>query len=208
MLKTRVRVLLAALTLAVPAIADASCGSTIIEDFADNYAIDGTYTQACYDDALARVPADFANYSNVIPAIRAAKARDAAPPEPEPAPVSEPAPATAAATPAKPKSKPPKKTKPKKRRNQSAVTTSSAGATTSAPVVATESTPASTAAEEPPAASVDAAGPGAALDIIRKEQRDGGVPIAVIGIGAAGLLAAGVGAGVAASRRRRDDLAR
>ncbi len=142
--------LVAALTLAVPAIADAGCGWPIIEDFADNNSIDGTYTQTCYNDALASVPADFANYSNAIPAIRAAMARDAAPSEPEPDPVSEPvpAPATSAATPAKPNPKPAKKTKPRKRRNQSAVTTSAAaGATTSAPVVAIQTTPASTAAE-------------------------------------------------------------
>ena len=69
-----VRHLLIAVTLLLiaPAAASAACGSTIIDDYLDDGSVDGTYSQACFRDALGRLDDDLREYTNAEADITAA----------------------------------------------------------------------------------------------------------------------------------------
>ena len=62
------------LVLAAPASAD--CGARIIDDYFADGSVDGHYSQACYQQAIAEFPKDAQGYSNGLAAIEAAQARD------------------------------------------------------------------------------------------------------------------------------------
>src|SRR5947207_892968 len=62
------------LVIAAPASAD--CGARIIDDYFADGSVDGHYTQACYQQAVAEFPKDAQGYSNGLSAIQAAQARD------------------------------------------------------------------------------------------------------------------------------------
>ena len=63
------------LLLIVPAAASAACGSTIIDDYLDDGSVDGTYSQACFRDALGRLDDDLREYTNAESDITAAMRR-------------------------------------------------------------------------------------------------------------------------------------
>ena len=64
-----------ALVLIAPAAASAACGSTIIDDYLDDGSVDGTYSQACFRDALGRLDDDLREYTNAESDITAAMRR-------------------------------------------------------------------------------------------------------------------------------------
>ena len=78
-----VRHLLIAVTLLLiaPAAASAACGSTIIDDYLDDGSVDGTYSQACFRDALGRLDDDLREYTNAESDITAAMRRQRPKPE-------------------------------------------------------------------------------------------------------------------------------
>jgi hypothetical protein len=49
---------------ATPAVAGGPCWQRVIDDWADNSRIDGTYPVKCYQDALAKLPEDMRAYSS------------------------------------------------------------------------------------------------------------------------------------------------
>ena len=53
----------AALTLAAPAAAE-TCGEKVINDWAEDFRVDGTYALHCYDDAIEALPRDVRDYSS------------------------------------------------------------------------------------------------------------------------------------------------
>ena len=63
------------LLLFAPAAASAACGSTIIDDYLDDGAVDGSYSQACFRDALGRLDDDLREYTNAEADITAAMRR-------------------------------------------------------------------------------------------------------------------------------------
>jgi hypothetical protein len=63
-------------TLIVAAPASADCGARIIDDYFADGSVDGHYSQACYQQAIAEFPQDAQGYSNGLAAIQAAQARD------------------------------------------------------------------------------------------------------------------------------------
>jgi len=82
-------VLVLVLLAVVPAAASAACGDTVISDYLDEGVVDGTYSQACYDQALGKLDDDLREYTNAETDIAAAKLRQkqadakaAAPPPP------------------------------------------------------------------------------------------------------------------------------
>ena len=54
---------IAALTLAAPAAAE-TCGKKVIDDWAADFRVDGTYALHCYDDAIEALPRDVRDYSS------------------------------------------------------------------------------------------------------------------------------------------------
>jgi hypothetical protein len=60
------------LLLIAPAAASAACGSTIIDDYLDDGSVDGSYSQACFKDALGRLDDDLREYTNAEADITAA----------------------------------------------------------------------------------------------------------------------------------------
>jgi hypothetical protein len=74
-----------------PAGAAAPCAEQIIDDWADNAVIDGTYPVRCYRDALASLPDDLLNYSSAADDIdRALQARLQGQADPGPATTADP----------------------------------------------------------------------------------------------------------------------
>jgi hypothetical protein len=61
-----------ALAVAQPAAAKTPCWRQVINDWDDNHHIDGTYSQQCYREAIANVPADLAAYTSIVDDIVAA----------------------------------------------------------------------------------------------------------------------------------------
>lgn len=70
----RLAVVVLAAVLAPAAVAD--CGYDIIDDWVPDSVIQGTYSDDCYASALAQINGDYAAYSNIVPDIQAARARD------------------------------------------------------------------------------------------------------------------------------------
>lgn len=65
-------VLVSALGVAAPASAQ-TCAENIIDDWADNAQIDGTYTMSCYRSAIQALPEDLRAYSSAADDIRRAQ---------------------------------------------------------------------------------------------------------------------------------------
>jgi hypothetical protein len=63
-LLTAALALAVALAVAGPAVAAASCGKKVIDDWYDNGRVDGTYDLHCYDDAIDALPRDVRDYSS------------------------------------------------------------------------------------------------------------------------------------------------
>lgn len=63
-LLTAALALTVALAVAGPAVAAASCGKKVIDDWYDNGRVDGTYDLHCYDDAIDALPRDVRDYSS------------------------------------------------------------------------------------------------------------------------------------------------
>jgi hypothetical protein len=63
------------LVLAAPASALADCGTTIINDYLKDGTINGTYSQACYQQALGEIPTDAEIYTDIRASITAAMTR-------------------------------------------------------------------------------------------------------------------------------------
>ena len=175
-----------ALVVAAPASAD--CGARIIDDYFADGSVDGHYSQACYQQAIAEFPKDAQGYSNGLAAIQAAQARDklgGSPPAPGSSAQNSNPPRTTAngATPAKPAKKRIRKKKPKKK---PAATSQVAGATA------------------PPDSTDGGNGPvGQAISSIGPKHADE-VPLPVILLGAfAVLLIAAGGGGLIMQRRHR-----
>jgi hypothetical protein len=70
-----------ALLLIAPAAASAACGSTIIDDYLDDGSVDGSYSQACFKDALGRLDDDLREYTNAEADITAAMRQQRPKPE-------------------------------------------------------------------------------------------------------------------------------
>jgi hypothetical protein len=178
-----------ALVLAAPASAD--CGARIIDDYFADGSVDGHYSQACYQQAIAEFPKDAQGYSNGLSAIQAAQARDKLGGGPTSSGSSSSNPprtiANGGAQPAKkPVAKPARK-KPVKKKAKAA--------------------PAQVAAATAPPDSTDGGnGPvGQAISSIGPKHADE-VPLPVILLGAfAVLLIAAGGGGLIVQRRHRAD---
>ena len=72
---TRGLLLALGLVLAVPATAMADCGTTIINDYLKDGTINGTYSQACFQQALGEIPTDADIYTDIRASITAAMTR-------------------------------------------------------------------------------------------------------------------------------------
>jgi hypothetical protein len=66
-------VLALALAMAGPATAAKPCWRVILDDWTDNTKIDGTYSIACYDKALANIPGDLKDYTDAYDQIANAR---------------------------------------------------------------------------------------------------------------------------------------
>jgi hypothetical protein len=69
---TRGLLLAMCLLLVAPASALADCGTTVINDYLDDGAISGTYSVACYQQALGEIPTDADIYTDIRASITAA----------------------------------------------------------------------------------------------------------------------------------------
>lgn len=72
---TRGLLLALGLVLAAPATAMADCGTTIINDYLKDGTINGTYSQACFQQALGEIPTDADIYTDIRASITAAMTR-------------------------------------------------------------------------------------------------------------------------------------
>jgi hypothetical protein len=72
---TRGLLLALGLVLLAPATALADCGTTIINDYLKDGTINGTYSQACYQQALGEIPTDADIYTDIRASITAAMTR-------------------------------------------------------------------------------------------------------------------------------------
>jgi hypothetical protein len=76
-LQSSTRALLLGICLLVlaPASALADCGTTVINDYLNDGTINGTYTVACYQQALGEIPTDADIYTDIRASITAAMNR-------------------------------------------------------------------------------------------------------------------------------------
>jgi len=186
-LRTTLVAVFGLLAMAVPAYAD--CGKTIIDDYFADGSVDGHYSQACYQRAIAEFPQDAVGYSNGLDAIQAAQARDKLGTTTQPSGDSNPARTTDNGTQTAPQTT---TAKPRRTQRLKPKPTTTAGATTTG------------AAVPPPGTTDGGNGPvGEAISAIGPKHADQvPVPVIVLGVFAILLIGAG-GGGLFLQRRQR-----
>ena len=75
--RRRLLLVLATLSLAAPAVAEADCRQDVIGSWRDDARVQEWFPQACYTGALRIAPIDVRTYSTFAAVVRRARARDA-----------------------------------------------------------------------------------------------------------------------------------